>query len=62
MVLLHISSKLWLLSRGITADQEDTNVEIGRFLHEHSYKRDKKEVEFDGMKFDTVKRKDGLRI
>lgn len=54
--------EVWLLSRGITADQEDTNVEIGRFLHEHSYKRDKKEVEFDGMKFDIVKRKDGQLV
>jgi len=51
--------EVWLLSRGITADQEDTNIEIGRFLHEESYAREKKEIEFAGMKFDIVKRKDG---
>ena len=43
------------LVQGITADQEDTN-EIGRFLHEHSI-NEIKEVEFDGMKSDIVKRK-----
>ncbi len=50
--------EVWLLSRGITADQENTNIEIGRFLHEQSYSREKKEVEFESMKFDIVKRKD----
>ncbi len=54
--------EVWLLSRGITADQEDTNVEIGRFLHEQSYAREKKEIEFNGMKFDIVKRKDGQLV
>jgi len=50
--------EVWLLSRGITADQENTNIEIGRFLHEQSYSREKKEVGFESMKFDIVKRKD----
>lgn len=54
--------EVWLLSRGITADQEDTNLEIGRYLHENSYKRDRKEVEFCNMKFDVVKRKEGQFI
>src|SRR5690606_12848436 len=58
MVLLYLKREVWLLSRGITADQENTNIEIGRFLHEQSYSREKKEVEFESMKFDIVKRKD----
>jgi len=54
--------EVWLLSRGITADQENTNVEIGRYLHEHSYERDRKEIEFAGMKFDVVKRDEGQLV
>lgn len=54
--------EVWLLSRGITADQENTNMEIGRYLHEHSYSREKKEVEFANMKFDIVKCKDGQLV
>ena len=34
--------EVWLLSRGITPDQSDENMEIGRFLHEKAYAREKK--------------------
>lgn len=54
--------EVWLLSRGITADQENTNLEIGRYLHEHSYERERKEVEFAGMKLDIVKQKGGQLV
>ena len=54
--------EVWLLSRGITADQENTNMEIGRFIHEDSYTRDKKEIEFAGMKVDVVKKEDGRLV
>jgi len=32
MVLLHCKREVWLISHGITADQEDENIEIGRFI------------------------------
>jgi CRISPR-associated exonuclease Cas4 len=48
--------EVWLLSRGITPDQKDENVDIGRFIHENAYSREKKEVDFYGMKFDIVKK------
>ena len=48
--------EVWLLSRGITPDQKDENVDIGRFIHENAYSREKKEVDFCGMKFDIVKK------
>ena len=51
--------EVWLLSRGISADQHDSNVDIGRFIHENSYSRDKKETDFHGMKLDIIKNDKG---
>jgi len=41
-------AEVWLISHGITADQEDENIEIGRF--KNAYSREKKEIDFDNFK------------
>ncbi|HHY77652.1 MAG TPA: CRISPR-associated protein Cas4 [Clostridiales bacterium] len=46
--------EVWLMSRNITPDEKDTNIEIGRFLHEAHYNRSKKEIEFGNVKFDVL--------
>lgn len=46
--------EVWLMSRNITPDQKDTNIDIGRFIHETSYNRNKKEIEFGNVKFDVL--------
>lgn len=46
--------EVWLMSRNIVPDQKDTNIEIGRFIHEKSYSRNKKEIEFGNVKFDVL--------
>jgi len=51
--------EVWLLSRGITADQLNDNMSIGRFLHENTYMREKKELDFYGMKLDIIKKEKG---
>lgn len=51
--------EVWLLAHGINADQEEQHMDIGRFIHKTAYDRDRKEIEFSGMKFDLVKNKDG---
>ena len=48
--------EVWMISRNIEADQSDSNIDIGRFIHEKSYIRDMKEVSIDGMKIDRIKR------
>jgi len=48
--------EVWLMGRHITADQDDTNVVLGRFFAEQSYGRDKKEIAFGHMKFDVVRK------
>ena len=46
----------------ITPDQDNANVDLGRFLHENSYNREKKEISWGNLKFDIVRMKDGELI
>ncbi|WP_048602196.1 CRISPR-associated protein Cas4 [Rubeoparvulum massiliense] len=50
--------EVWLLKHQIASDQEDENVEIGRFLAEHRYQRNKKEILIGNIKVDRL-RKEG---
>lgn len=55
--------EVWMMSRNIVPDQKDTNIDIGRFIHETAYDRNKKEIEFGNVKFDVLlKTKDELVI
>lgn len=54
--------EVWLMSRAINPDEEHQAVDIGRFIHENTYSRDRKEIEYGGMKFDLIKNKDGSII
>lgn len=51
----------WLLSRQLTADQQNTYLDIGRFISEESFTREKKEIYIPDLaaKIDYIKRKDG---
>jgi len=46
--------EVWLMSRQIVADQSDENMDWGRFLHEHAYAREKKEIAWDSIKMDAI--------
>ena len=56
--------EVWLLAHQITADQDDSNMDVGRFIHEHTYARDKqKEISIGNIKLDIVRQdKDGLVV
>ncbi|NLY44320.1 MAG: CRISPR-associated protein Cas4 [Clostridiaceae bacterium] len=45
--------EVWLMSRNITPDEKDENIDIGRFIHETTYKRNTKEIHFGNVKFDV---------
>lgn len=49
----------WLNIHKISPDEEDENVEIGRFIHEYRYGRNKKEIAVDFIRLDSIKREDG---
>lgn len=46
--------EVWLMSRNIVPDQKDENVDLGRFIHENTYKRNDKEISFGNVKFDVL--------
>ncbi len=48
--------EVWLMAHEINPFQDDPFLEIGRIIHEESYKGEKKEIEIDNMKFDLIKR------
>lgn len=55
--------QVWLMSRRIVPEQDDPNIEIGRFIHEMSYPRHKKEINLGHIKIDIVmKGKDGFVV
>jgi CRISPR-associated exonuclease Cas4 len=53
--------EVWLMSHELNPEEDNTLMELGRVIHESSYKRDAKEISAEGMKFDIV-RKEGGKI
>ena len=54
--------QVWLIARHIVPEQDHTNLELGRFLQETAYTRNKKEVTVGHLKFDLIKKKDGQLV
>lgn len=54
--------EVWLMAHNVAPDQEDTNIDIGRFVHENSYGREKKEISVGNIKIDIVDKKEGYLI
>lgn len=48
--------ELWLMMHNIVPDQEDENIDIGRFLHEYYSKRGKEEVDIGSGRIDRLKK------
>ena len=46
--------EVWLMSRNIVPDQHNENIDLGKFLHENSFSRKKKEISFGSVKFDVI--------
>lgn len=52
----------WLNKHQIAPDESDENVEIGRFIHEYRYGREKQEVTIDSIRMDRLQHKNGELI
>lgn len=48
--------EVWLMARQIAPDQDDENIDFGRYLHEKSYQRDKKEISIGNIKLDIIRK------
>lgn len=49
--------QVWLMSREINPHQDDPLLEIGRFLQETSYPKERKSIRLENMQIDLIKRK-----
>jgi len=54
--------EVWLMLHNIAPDQEDENIDLGRFISEHTYQRNKQETMIGNIKIDRVRREDGQLI
>jgi CRISPR-associated exonuclease Cas4 len=54
--------EVWLLAHGIEADQQNEDMQMGNVIHESSYNREYKEIEFGHSKFDVVSKKEGKLV
>jgi CRISPR-associated exonuclease Cas4 len=54
--------EVWLMARNIVADQDDANIDFGRFLQENVYQREKKEVSIGHLKIDVIKKEQGRLV
>lgn len=50
------------MSHHIKPNEENKNMEIGRIVHESSFKRDRKEISLPGMKLDIVEVENGQTV
>lgn len=50
--------EVWLISHSLEANQSNEFLEIGRLIHENSYKRSKKEVNIGHIKVDLIGKQD----
>lgn len=51
--------EVWLMSRQLEPNQDNPFIELGRFILEESYKREKKEIHLENMVIDLLKTEDG---
>ncbi|HHX10174.1 MAG TPA: CRISPR-associated protein Cas4 [Firmicutes bacterium] len=54
--------QVWLMAHQINPDEDDPNIEYGRFLQEIAYGREKKEFSVGSSRLDIVQRMDGTLI
>lgn len=55
--------EVWLMARNVVPDQDNANVDLGRFIQEQTYQREKKEISIGHIKLDVLRNgKDGLVI
>ena len=50
------------MAHELNPNQEDPFLEIGRLLHQDTYRREKKEITVGNMKIDLIKRRDGETV
>ena len=54
--------EVWLMARQIAPDQDNPRLEMGRFISDTTYKREKKQIHLENITIDLAKRDDNKFI
>lgn len=54
--------ELWLMAHALNPDEDDPNIEYGRFLHDRAYAREGTEIDLGNNKMDRVIERNGQLI
>ncbi|OED29513.1 CRISPR-associated protein Cas4 [Methanosphaera sp. WGK6] len=54
--------ELWLYLNQINMNYDNDDIDIGKLIHETSYKREKKEIRIDNVVFDFIQTNDKLTV
>lgn len=54
--------EVWLMARHLVPDQDNPNVDLGRFIGEKTYQRDKKEIAVGHIKLDVLRKENGQLV
>jgi CRISPR-associated exonuclease Cas4 len=56
----HICKReVWLMAHNIAPEQDDPYIDLGRFIQENTYRRDRKEISLGNVKLDIIRQADG---
>ena len=47
--------EMWLMARNIVPDQDNSFIELGRFINESTYQRDKKQIHLENVVIDLTR-------
>lgn len=54
--------EVWLMARNLVPDQDNPNIDLGRFIGEKTYQRDKKEIALGHLKLDILRKEKGQLV
>lgn len=54
--------QVWLMARQMTPDEDHPSIEMGRFIHEYSYERERKELTLGHLKIDLIRHERGQLV
>lgn len=54
--------EVWLMARNIFPDEDNANIDLGRFIGENTYQREKKELSIGHIKIDVLRKEKGRLV
>lgn len=54
--------EVWLMARHLGPDQDNPNIDLGRFIGENTYQREKREISLGHIKLDILRKEKGQLV